>query len=1002
MEWIERGLWEPAGVHWDNDDPLDNGAHEGTPVREDLDRDEPESSPEELDRLDRCAVAQPQFWEAAPSSKFLSILGMHEECDIVIACQPGSRGARGQADGTFGARFYCHLWVLQRRCSLFANEANFESAVTAATPAQEKPVAKKARQLELPAADDIVFEVLRYVYCGTIHFRQGFASCFLQFLSVVDFLGIEEMAERETEANAVPPSIFVESGVQHWLSYLPAEELLALLLDGNVAGTPKCGGIRTLGFTIRRQLVERLAELRPRDFTEAALGKALYRRLMHLGESPSPRSAMSVGPILPGPVLFVELQGSPEPWSHGSSLQVVQLRGPEAVYDAAPMADRPGRLWHRCEVVEPGVTRQRLLLGGSPDRTVVLFHESTYGREAFDRTLERARQQNDADATMFRMCLDNLMTTVGKFSRKAQSEKTLVTVVYDDHIELCQDMELRRSGPYYMGITKVRAGGRADRAGLGESWLLTKRPPELILMPLWHLWKPLENLFLRFSPGDTAIVVKFPERPFGFSWSQDTEQLVVSKVAPDGRAAAEGVKVGMVVQSFTRPCGQVLESMTEIVAAIRGDETPSEIGFVPVRRHINAQFLAGVTLKEVEPAVIEQSQTSLSGQAQCSRRRVVVEKIPAGHPTQNLGLVVGWQLIDMRTGVHGQPKNLPIRVTSLQQLPVELRGPFKVSLEFVAPSPLSDELPLDLWPGEVLRSERIIEEGPGNVPAVLQGLSSREIMVEAEGADAETGADVFANDAPHSFIGGIASSSSDCPADAGADAASAATAATTTSSSSQRSVWPLQYVRRRLRKVSEDSDAEDDHVSGMSSGSTSTARRASGSSGTEYDCEVLVLGSMPPVRYRLQKRIAGANGNESLARELYDAWEAAGRSSLEEAAPERAPLVAAAVRWRRRGSPSSSTTPAGIGATNNAGNVAGPRTWRMGEVALQFHARESWLGGLIMGESVSQIVFRCSMMQESSPLFQSIIAHSLRPAPPNFPLQAHVPGRAHEAPARVQ
>jgi len=787
--------------------------------------------------------------------------------------------------------------------------------------------------------------------------------------------------------------------VQHWLRYMPADELLKLLLDGDVAGTPN-GGMRALGFNIRRALVEMLAELRPTDFTEEALGKDLYRCLMNLGESPRVRSAMSVGPILPGPVLFVSLRGTIGN-SGGHCMKRVQLRVLEPVYAAAPLAEWPGRLWHRGHVVERGATRQKLLMGASPDSEVVVFHESNYGREAFDATLERALGRTVNDSSLFCMSLDDLMTRVRAVSNERPN--TRIEIVYNDHNELRHDIELKRGGTHCFVIAKVRDYGRAAKAGLGEGWILSRRPDNLIINPNWHSWKPLDNLVLRFSPPfrEADVLARFEQKPFGFSWSQDGDgDIRVAKVDESGRASAEGVEVGMVLKTFKKAAsGVIFELNGEIAAALRDPEgVPCELCFVPVRRAVPAQMMAGVVLKEVDIKPEGEAQNSSSDEATREagvQRRVVVAHLPAGHPAENfnLGVLEGWQLIDMSVESASR-KKVYQRVKSLEQLPVELRGPFNVSLEFTSPSPLVEWLPLDLWHEETLLPDHVSEEVFGTVPVAVP----RHAPMPLGSAKADT-----------------ASAADESAPEADANRAAGG---------SVRSFWPLQYARQHLRKApttaSDEANADDFvafiDISAANAGSSSsmdnTMNVVPGTldftgemlPGKDYDCEVLVLGSMPPARWRLRRRISNAQPREVLAHELGEAFEAAGRNILEEPQPELPPLVAAAVRWRcvSQGVGSdadfspvslSPSTPSDASPDATGANADRRSHWRMGERVLGLHAPENWLGGLVLGESVTQILFRCCMIQENAALFQSVVENSLRPAPTVF-LQR--PTRAHE------
>lgn len=188
-------------------------------------------------------------------NKFLSILGSHAASDVTVVCR-ASQSAFAVAGAAHAqpreVQFHCHRSVLRYRCALFAGG---EGAV----PDTEMPLKRRRSVLNLDADDDVVYEVLRYMYCGTVHFHRGFHARFRQLLAVADYLGVEGGT-----SEAPCSALLEEPGVQHWLSALPVTELLDLLRARPL-------GKWQLGFASRLALMVRLAGLRPREFSVEAL-----------------------------------------------------------------------------------------------------------------------------------------------------------------------------------------------------------------------------------------------------------------------------------------------------------------------------------------------------------------------------------------------------------------------------------------------------------------------------------------------------------------------------------------------------------------------------------------------------------------------------------------------------------------------------------------------------------------------------------------------------------
>ena len=94
----------------------------------------------------------------------------------------------------------------------------------------------------------------------------------------------QEMAERECmdgSGEASVLSIFADLGLQQWLQDMDTERLHNLLRDDNLVGTPT-HGTGAVGFSMRRGLAAKLAELRPQDLTEEALGEDWGRAVVQI------------------------------------------------------------------------------------------------------------------------------------------------------------------------------------------------------------------------------------------------------------------------------------------------------------------------------------------------------------------------------------------------------------------------------------------------------------------------------------------------------------------------------------------------------------------------------------------------------------------------------------------------------------------------------------------------------------------------------------------------
>eukprot|EP00928_Gymnodinium_smaydae_P018416 TRINITY_DN17009_c0_g2_i1.p1 TRINITY_DN17009_c0_g2~~TRINITY_DN17009_c0_g2_i1.p1 ORF type:complete len:258 (+),score=44.10 TRINITY_DN17009_c0_g2_i1:45-818(+) len=199
--------------------------------------------------------------QASRWSGILSITKPHKECDLVLVCAPGPVSPDGQR-----VRFYCNRKVLAERCGLIASLHSFESAADAC----------KIMELELNIAEDIVFEILRFVYCQSFHTPTNLRSRFGEFLLAVDYLGVhgggavnsvEDVVESKSweHEECQIDGIFSVPCVQSVIATMDNEELRSCftLPEGTSEGDKEdCA--RYVGFNTRARVLATLAEARLR------------------------------------------------------------------------------------------------------------------------------------------------------------------------------------------------------------------------------------------------------------------------------------------------------------------------------------------------------------------------------------------------------------------------------------------------------------------------------------------------------------------------------------------------------------------------------------------------------------------------------------------------------------------------------------------------------------------------------------------------------------------
>lgn len=633
----------------------------------------------------------------AAHDSFMRITSPHAESDAVISCRPGPR--RPVVDLAAKVEFYCHRHILSRRCAVFADAAEFESLSFA--------VESRRTRIELNADEDIVFEVLRFVYCGAIYFPLGFRARFAQFLTAVDFLGIEEMAERNGLEHLPAPgfSVFDEPGVEQWLQDLPTEDVLSFLREGGILGSNSARGTDAVGFNLRRRFLTRLVTLRPQDLTVDVLGEHLYRRLVYAGSTMTPCGTLGRNRLhLPGTVIYAELGG-------GGMVRCANLGGLEPVSAAARLDVRPGRLWHANKLLDAKATRASLLGDdGPPPWEVVTFLEGIEGWRAFDSTLRRAETRTLAERDAFHHSMRWLASKAQSVGQNLAEQRTHLEVFYRDPHELktdlilCQDSDLDANEQAHMVVLAVRPGGPAGRAGLSTGWVLSDQPPELSVgaPPPGHAapftaasWSPLQNLFSELrAPAHVSFVATFDARPFGFSWTQEGDFIVIREVRQNGRAMQQGVYRGMVLRSFT-PDGEArITGVSQLMEALRGEQAKVTMvfGWRQGRKCVTTSTLAGLTFEQAEIGALAEGDA-----VQPAGRGVIVSHVPVGHPATRDGIGPGWQLLNSTDGLAWEVSPY----VSIDQLPAKLRSP-SLTLQFTAPHPLGKLLPLDEPHGQVV------------------------------------------------------------------------------------------------------------------------------------------------------------------------------------------------------------------------------------------------------------------------------------------------------------
>jgi len=170
----------------------------------------------------------------------------HETCDIILVCRGDPKGPAHK-----DVEFFCHKSVLESNGGMFQGMRKFEQASGSRASSSDAPL-----RVEVPASEVVVFEVLRYLYCGAVFFPLGFRTRLAEFLNVIDYMGLVCDAPPDEEG---AQGIFADPSVQRLLREMSHAQLGELLQGG---ATPS--------FSMRRALLSAVARLRrPEEAAES-------------------------------------------------------------------------------------------------------------------------------------------------------------------------------------------------------------------------------------------------------------------------------------------------------------------------------------------------------------------------------------------------------------------------------------------------------------------------------------------------------------------------------------------------------------------------------------------------------------------------------------------------------------------------------------------------------------------------------------------------------------
>jgi len=183
---------------------------------------------------------------------FLKIGCAHTQSDLQIVCSKYS------SEKT--VTFYVHREMMMRKCAFFADSQNF--ALGSERSCQSAPTPAVLENL-LEYDDDIVYEVLRFLYTGMLCPLQDSSRRALQLLKLVDYLGVFEMAERD----AALPNILDDDVISIILERLLIEQSDHATVDSIPGIADELGKEGILGFQLKRGLALRLLQLQSRFIT---------------------------------------------------------------------------------------------------------------------------------------------------------------------------------------------------------------------------------------------------------------------------------------------------------------------------------------------------------------------------------------------------------------------------------------------------------------------------------------------------------------------------------------------------------------------------------------------------------------------------------------------------------------------------------------------------------------------------------------------------------------
>eukprot|EP00931_Biecheleriopsis_adriatica_P000610 TRINITY_DN100689_c0_g1_i1.p1 TRINITY_DN100689_c0_g1~~TRINITY_DN100689_c0_g1_i1.p1 ORF type:complete len:336 (+),score=48.32 TRINITY_DN100689_c0_g1_i1:21-1028(+) len=187
---------------------------------------------------------------ASDADKFIQILVPHPESDVEVTC----RRTRYETDedglsARDNRRFFCHRAVLKKHCTFSGNNRG------------DPPEKRRRTRLDLDADEDVVFEILRFVYCGTMYSSPFFRSkAFIELVAIADVLGIDasnEHVQSDMGQLSSNTSFLRDPALTTSLKKLPKVEISEIII-----------GCRGSSDIMRTNLATLLVELRWHDLSK--------------------------------------------------------------------------------------------------------------------------------------------------------------------------------------------------------------------------------------------------------------------------------------------------------------------------------------------------------------------------------------------------------------------------------------------------------------------------------------------------------------------------------------------------------------------------------------------------------------------------------------------------------------------------------------------------------------------------------------------------------------